>query len=95
MTSHEASDVSLPMALQNALRLFDVRLTLSEITDGMPRCPDSSQPDQQKKWASLVLQRRSMTSAWRQIALMDVKPFLLPAVNRFNKRGSLTLAYWR
>ncbi|MDU3076179.1 MAG: hypothetical protein E7B29_07630, partial [Mixta calida] len=44
----ETSDESLPMALQNALRLFDVRLTLSEICDGMPRCPDSGQPEKQK-----------------------------------------------
>ncbi|EML5377815.1 type I secretion system permease/ATPase [Enterobacter bugandensis] len=93
MTSHEASDVSLPMALQNALRLFDVRLTLSEITDGMPRCPDSSQPDKQKTWANLVLQRRSMMAVWRQIALMDVKSFLLPAVIRYQDSYAVLTHY--
>ena len=89
----EASDVSLPMALQNALRLFDVRLTLSEITNGMPHCPASNQPDEQKKWATLVLQRRSMTAAWRQIALKDVKTFLLPAVIRFQDSYAVLTHY--
>lgn len=79
------SDISLPMALQNALRLLDVRLTLSEIGDGMPRCPDSSQLDNQKKWAIKALQRRNITMVWRKVALCDVKSFLLPAVIRYKE----------
>ena len=89
----ETSDESLPMALQNALRLFDVRLTLSEICDGMPRCPDSGQPEKQKRWATQVLQRRSMTAVWRSPALTDVKSFLLPAVIRFQESYAVLTHY--
>ncbi|MDU6539542.1 type I secretion system permease/ATPase [Mixta calida] len=89
----ETSDESLPMALQNALRLFDVRLTLSEICDGMPRYPDSGQPEKQKRWATQVLQRRSMTAVWRSLALTDVKSFLLPAVIRFQESYAVLTHY--
>lgn len=89
----DTSDESLPMALQNALRLFDVRLTLSEISDGMPRCPDSGQPEKQKRWATQVLQRRSMAAVWRSLALTDVKSFLLPAVIRFQESYAVLTHY--
>ncbi|MDU4290505.1 type I secretion system permease/ATPase [Mixta calida] len=89
----DTSDESLPMALQNALRLFDVRLTLSEISDGMPRCPDSGQPEKQKRWAAQVLQRRSMAAVWRSLALTDVKSFLLPAVIRFQESYAVLTHY--
>ncbi|MTD37265.1 type I secretion system permease/ATPase [Erwinia sp. CPCC 100877] len=82
LQQHKGADETLIIALQNALRLFDVRLTLSELTDSMPSCPDSSRLDEQKKWATLALHQRSMSSAWKNIALANVKSFLLPAVIR-------------
>ncbi|ORM57948.1 hypothetical protein HA40_12650 [Mixta calida] len=59
----------------------------------MPRCPDSGQPEKQKRWATQVLQRRSMTAVWRSLALTDVKSFLLPAVIRFQESYAVLTHY--
>jgi ATP-binding cassette subfamily C protein LapB len=73
---------SLAPAMQSALRLFDVRLTLAEITSGMPRCPDEKNPQQQNEWAVAALRRRGMVASWQAIPLDKIRSFLLPAVVR-------------
>jgi len=79
-----SGEESLVPALQNALRLFDVRLTISEIMTGMPGCPDNAHLTEQKEWAIQALQRRSISAVWHKITLTDVKTFLLPIVIRFD-----------
>ncbi|WP_428944981.1 type I secretion system permease/ATPase [Pantoea sp. FN060301] len=72
---------TLLIALQSALRLFDVRLTLNALRADMPALP----PDDisaQNQWALRALQSRGISAAWQQIDLADVKSFVLPAVMR-------------
>lgn len=70
----------LALAMQCALRLFDVRLSLTEIMSDMPPCPESKAD--QNQWAMLALQKRGMIAVWQPLLLKDVKLFLLPAVMR-------------
>lgn len=73
---------TLLAALQNALRLFDVRLTLNELRADMPAFPDNEDSAAQNQWALRVLQSRGISAAWQQIDLVDVKSFVLPAIMR-------------
>lgn len=77
-------DDSLIVALQNGLRIHNIRLTTHEICDGMPSLADlQAAPDAQRKqqeWAVNVLQRRGMLAVWQPCTLSALKPALLPAV---------------
>ncbi|WP_227317611.1 type I secretion system permease/ATPase [Cedecea davisae] len=73
-----AAEGELSGAIQSALRLFDVRLTLTELFADLPRCPEGRA--EQKEWATLALQRRGMVAVWQAVPLSEVKSFLLPAV---------------
>lgn len=78
--AYRSQGEKITLAMQSALRLFDVRLTLSELITGMPGCPQEG--DEQKKWATLALERRGMIAVWQTLPLEEVKSFLLPAVIR-------------
>lgn len=73
---------TLLLALQSALRLFDVRLTLNALRADMPAFPPQEDVDAQNQWALRALQSRGISAAWQQIDLADVKSFVLPAVMR-------------
>lgn len=77
-----ATQETLLAALQNALRLFDVRLTLNELRADMPAFPDNEDSAAQNQWALRALQSRGISAAWQQIDLVDVKSFVLPAIMR-------------
>jgi len=77
-----APQETLLAALQNALRLFDVRLTLNELRADMPAFPDNEDSAAQNQWALRALQSRGISAAWQQIDLVDVKSFVLPAIMR-------------
>ncbi|MGL5388662.1 MAG: type I secretion system permease/ATPase [Enterobacterales bacterium] len=81
-SENKANDQSLILSLQSILRLLDVRLTINEISSGMPPCPGKDLPQEQNEWARQVLQGRGMVAVWQKISLQDVKSFLLPAVVR-------------
>ncbi len=85
------TDDGLSVAIQSALRLFDVRLTLTELFSGLPRCPES--PQEQNQWASLALQRRGMVAVWQKVPLGNVKSFLLPAVMRLENSFVVLVHY--
>lgn len=78
-------------AMQSALRLFDVRLTLSELVSGLPRCPESAM--EQNSWALMALQRRGMVATWQTLPLGEVKSFLLPAVIRLGDGFAVLTQY--
>lgn len=73
---------SLLVALQSALRLFDVRLTLNALRADMPAFPPHEDIAAQNQWALRALQSRGISAAWQQIDLVDVKSFVLPAIMR-------------
>ncbi|MEN4802144.1 MULTISPECIES: type I secretion system permease/ATPase [Pantoea] len=73
---------TLLVALQSALRLFDVRLTLNALRVGMPAFPPDADISAQNDWALRTLQSRGMSAAWQKIDLTDVKSFVLPAIMR-------------
>ncbi|NUU67786.1 type I secretion system permease/ATPase [Enterobacteriaceae bacterium BIT-l23] len=78
-------------AIQSALRLFDVRLTLTELVSGMPRCPESF--EEQRQWAILAVQRRGMVAVWQKMPLADIRSFLLPAVIRLESGYAVLTHY--
>ncbi|WP_368734177.1 cysteine peptidase family C39 domain-containing protein [Pantoea agglomerans] len=84
MLSRSPSDTqeTLLVALQSALRLFDVRLTLNALRVGMPAFPPDADISAQNDWALRTLQSRGMSAAWQKIDLTDVKSFVLPAIMR-------------
>ncbi|WP_192958279.1 type I secretion system permease/ATPase [Serratia fonticola] len=86
-------DASLVYSLQSALRLFDVRLTIGEITSDMPSCPSNEKPQEQNKWAISLLQRRGMVGSWQDIDLSNIKTFLMPAIVRL-KDSFVVLTYY-
>lgn len=73
---------TLLVALQSALRLFDVRLTLNALRVGMPAFPPDADISAQNDWALRTLLSRGMSAAWQKIDLTDVKSFVLPAIMR-------------
>lgn len=73
---------TLLLALQSALRLFDVRLTLNALRADMPAFPPQEDTAAQNQWALRALQSRGISAAWQQVDLADVKSFVLPAVMR-------------
>jgi len=75
---------TLLVALQSALRLFDVRLTLNALRADMPAFPPDDNVSAQNVWALRALQSRGMSAAWQKIDLGDVKSFVLPAIIRLD-----------
>ncbi|WP_265911652.1 type I secretion system permease/ATPase [Erwinia billingiae] len=75
---------SLLLALQSALRLFDVRLTLNNLRAEMPAFSSFDEPADQNQWVINALQSRGISAAWQEIDLADVKNFVLPAVMRLD-----------
>lgn len=75
---------SLLLALQSALRLFDVRLTLNNLRAEMPTFSSFDEPAEQNQWVLNALQSRGISAAWQEIDLADVKNFVLPAVMRLD-----------
>lgn len=69
---------TLLVALQSALRLFDVRLTLNTLRVGMPAFPPDADISAQNDWALRTLQSRGMSAAWQKIDLTDVKALFSP-----------------
>ncbi|MBK4716663.1 MULTISPECIES: type I secretion system permease/ATPase [Tenebrionibacter/Tenebrionicola group] len=88
---HDAVNNDLPHAIQSALRLFDVRLTLSELLSDMPRCPEHSA--EQNAWAVQLLQCRGVVAVWQPLPLAEVKSFLLPAVMRLGNSFAVLTQY--
>jgi len=72
---------SLLTALQRALRLFDVRISLNTLGANMPAFPPHDAAGQ-NQWALRALHSRGVSAAWQQIDLADIKSFVLPAVMR-------------
>ncbi|RKF66224.1 type I secretion system permease/ATPase [Rahnella variigena] len=75
---------SLLLALQSALRLFDVRLTLNNLRADMPAFSSRDELADQNQWVLNALQSRGISAAWQKIDLADVKNFVLPAVMRLD-----------
>lgn len=72
----------LVKAIQSALRLRNIRLTISELTSGMA-CPTSM--EEQNLWAEQILGQRGMVASWQRLRLTEVKSYLLPAVLRLEE----------
>lgn len=81
----------LAQALQSALRLMDIRLTLAEMLSGNPACP--SEREAQNRWAVQLLNQRGTVAIWQQLPLNEVKPFLLPAVIRLKDSAAVLVQY--
>ncbi|MCT4703351.1 type I secretion system permease/ATPase [Enterobacteriaceae bacterium H20N1] len=92
-SEHFTKDNSLVPAMQSALRIFDVRLTATEITSDMPACPDEKEPQKQNEWAVAALQRRGVVAVWQSIPLTNMKSFLLPAIVRL-ETGFVVLTHY-
>lgn len=73
---------SLLLALQNTLRLFEVRLTLNALRADMPAFPPCDDIAGQKKWVLRAMQSRGISAAWQTMDLIDIRSFILPAIIR-------------
>jgi ATP-binding cassette, subfamily C, bacterial LapB len=74
-------DNFLVKVLQLALREAGVRLTASEVMEGLPPPPSPADGrDVMKEWALLALRRRDMVAAWRTVDLEAVGNSVLPAI---------------
>lgn len=69
--------------VQAAMRQMGVRLTVHEVTDGMPKCPaldDPAQSETAQDWLLQTMLRRGMSAAWKRLPLAQMGTALMPAV---------------